>query len=232
MTLSFTEEPIINSPYEKPDRHWELKYGVPTENIVQNRRLSEHIVPVPPSQAQSTQPRMNLGVSGISTADQEYDPTPIINDIRRRVDRWRSIPDRRKWGVTPETARLLEHWRSHEHIGLRPFFCQVEAAETIIWLTEVAKVLPIGERRPDREFRGIFDHIREANKAANPELLRVALKNGHRHRENHGNGHANRLADHKRRSPAQQPAVHQRVSDHHARNHHPGPAQGPTSQRP
>ena len=176
MTLSFTEEPIINSPYEKPDQHWELKYGVPTDNIAQHRRPSEHIVPVPPSQAQSTQPRMNLGVSGISTADQEYDPTPIINDIRRRVDRWRSIPDRRKWGVTPETARLLEHWRSHEHIGLRPFFCQVEAAETIIWLTEVAKVLPIGERRPDREFRGIFDHIREANRAANPELLRVALK--------------------------------------------------------
>ena len=176
MTLSFTEEPIINSPYEKPDQHWELKYGVPTDNIAQHRRPSEHIVPVPPSQAQSTQPRMNLGVSGISTADQEYDPTPIINDIRRRVDRWRSIPDRRKWGVTPETARLLEHWRSHEHIGLRPFFCQVEAAETIIWLTEVAKVLPIGERRPDREFRGIFEHIRGANKAANPELLRVALK--------------------------------------------------------
>ena len=109
MTLSFTEEPILNSPYEKPDRHWELKYGVPTDNIVQNRRLSEHIVPVPPAQAQSTQPRMNLGVSGISTVDQEYDPMPIINDIRRRVDRWRSIPDQRKWGVTPETARLLEH---------------------------------------------------------------------------------------------------------------------------
>ena len=176
MTLSFTEEPILNSPYEKPDQHWELKFGVPTDDIIQHRRPSEHIVPVPPSQAQSTQPRMNLGVSGISTSDQEYDPTPIINDIRRRVDRWRSIPDRRKWGVTPETARLLEHWRSHEHIGLRPFFCQVEAAETIIWLTEVAKVLPVGERRPDREFGGIFNHIRGANKGANPELLRVALK--------------------------------------------------------
>ena len=176
MTASFTDEPILNSPYEKPDQHWELKYGVPTDNIVQHRRPSEHIVPVPPSQAQSTQPRMSLGVSGISTEEQEYDPTPIINDIRRRVDRWRSIPDRKKWGVTPETARLLEHWRSHEHIGLRPFFCQVEAAETIIWLTEVAKVLPVGERRPDREFRGIFDHIRGANKGANPELLRVALK--------------------------------------------------------
>ena len=176
MTLSFTEDPILNLPYEKPDQHWELRYGVPTDNIIQHRRPSEHVVPVPPSLAQSTQPRMNLGVTGISTGSQEYDPTPIINDIRRRVDRWRSIPDRRKWGVTSETARLLEHWRNHEQIGLRPFFCQVEAAETIIWLTEVAKVLPFGERTPAREFQGIFNHIRGANRGANPDLLRVALK--------------------------------------------------------
>ena len=232
MTLSFTEEPILNSPYEKPDQHWELKYGVPTDNITQHRRPSEHIVPVPPSQSQTAQPRMNLGVSGISTADQEYDPTPIINDIRRRVDRWRSIPDRRKWGVTPETARLLEHWRSHEHIGLRPFFCQVEAAETIIWLTEVAKVLPVGERIPEREFRGIFDHIRGANREANPELLRVALKMAT------GTGKTTVMAmliawqtiNAVRRPNSQQ--VHQGLSDNRSRNHHPRPAQGPPTQRP
>ena len=42
------------------------------------------------------------------------------------------------WQVTPETARLLEHWRHHDFSGIRPFFCQVEAVETAIWLTEVA----------------------------------------------------------------------------------------------
>ena len=176
MKISFTEEPILNSPYEKPDLHWELKYGVPTDNIIHHRRPSEHIVPVPTSQAQANQSRMNLGVPGISSEDQEYDPTPNINDIRRRVDQWRSIPDRRRWSVNPETSRLLEHWRNHESIGLRPFFCQVEAAETIIWLTEVAKVLPSGQRTPARDIRGIFNHIRNANKEANPDLLRVALK--------------------------------------------------------
>lgn len=41
----------------------------------------------------------------------------------------------------PETARLLEHWRNHTFAGVRPFFCQVEAAETAIWLTEVAPQL-------------------------------------------------------------------------------------------
>jgi type III restriction enzyme len=43
-----------------------------------------------------------------------------------------------EWKVTPETARLLKHWRHHAFGGIRPFFCQVEAVETAIWLTEVA----------------------------------------------------------------------------------------------
>ena len=42
--------------------------------------------------------------------------------------------------VTPETARLLRHWRQHQFSGIRPFFCQVEAAEAVIWLTEVALI--------------------------------------------------------------------------------------------
>ena len=176
MTLSFTEEPILNSPYEKPERHWELRNGTPTDEVIDQRRPSEYVTPVPPSQKQSAQGRMTLGVPGLSSEEQEYDPTPIINEIRRRVDQWRAIPDRRRWGVTPETARLLEHWRYRESIGLRPFFCQVEAAETVIWLTEVARILPSGERTPRREFRGIFDHIRRANREASSELLRVALK--------------------------------------------------------
>jgi type III restriction enzyme len=40
--------------------------------------------------------------------------------------------------VSAETARLLKHWRHHEFQGIRPFYCQIEAAETAIWLTEVA----------------------------------------------------------------------------------------------
>ena len=49
--------------------------------------------------------------------------------------------------MTPETARLLQHWRHHRFAGIRPFFCQVEAAATIIWLTEVAPNLGREERR-------------------------------------------------------------------------------------
>ena len=73
--------------------------------------------------------------------------TRRIGRVRQQVDRWRTLPASR-WRVTPETARLLQHWRSHKFSGLRPFFCQIEAVETAIWLSEVApaELLPDVER--------------------------------------------------------------------------------------
>jgi type III restriction enzyme len=70
--------------------------------------------------------------------------------------------------VTPETARLLHHWREHEFANIRPFFCQVEAAETVIWLTEVAPQTPAGKR--------FLEYLTSANKDAHPDLVRLALK--------------------------------------------------------
>ena len=86
----------------------------------------------------------------------------------RQVDEWRRIPNPNDWRVTPETARLLQHWRHHAFSGVRPFFCQVEAVETAIWLTEVA---------PQIGKRGKFlEYLANANRDANPELMRLALK--------------------------------------------------------
>ncbi len=102
--------------------------------------------------------------AGISTAQQEYDPTPLINELRRHVDQWRLSYA----GVTPETARLLDHWRNHQFASFRPFFCQIEAAETAIWLTEVAPTTAAGKR--------FLDHLADANGNANPALMRLALK--------------------------------------------------------
>jgi hypothetical protein len=69
----------------------------------------------------------------------------------------------------PETARLLKHWRHNQFEGIRPFFCQIEAVETAIWLTEVAPKL--GQR-----VAKFWAHIKGGNEQANPELLRLALK--------------------------------------------------------
>ena len=172
----FFERPILNSPYEEPTRHHPLDAeGQPlNEPPRDGRRKSELITPVPKPRkkkrknADKDQGSLDLsGDDGLSTVEQEYNPTPIINEIRGHVSSWRrSSPA--VWGVTPATARLLNYWRSHQFQGVRPFFCQVEAVETVIWLTEVA--------RNKKQYAHIWEHILGANEQANPELLRLAMK--------------------------------------------------------
>lgn len=173
-TEQFFEHPILNSPYECPVRHWELdEEGQPTNRIFDKRRRAEFITPIPkPKKRKQGAKQIEIvlyGGDGISTETQQYDPTPIINSIREQVAAWRQLPNPGDWRVTPETARLLQHWRSHAFQSIRPFFCQVEAVETAIWLAEVAPKLG----KTGQQF---LDHIESANGEANPELLRVALK--------------------------------------------------------
>ena len=175
MTETFYEQPILNSPYEEPTRYHALdENGQPTDNPpIAGRRRSERISPVPKSKKQRSKPDLKqaslelLADDGISSSEQEY-ATPIINEIRSRVADWRRLPSQTDWGVTPATARLLRHWRHHDFQGVRPFFCQIEAVETIIWLTEVA--------RTQKTYKHFWDHIQGANEQANPELIRTALK--------------------------------------------------------
>ena len=170
----FFEHPVLNNPYEQPTRHWELdSTGQPTQQIVASRRRAEFITPIPKPRkrkGQGTQETIvfNEGV-GLSTSAQQYDPTSIINELRGQVDAWRALPSPNDWLVTPETARLLQHWRHYKFNGVRPFFCQVEAVETIIWLTEVAP-------KKGKSGKKFLEDIANANAEANPELMRLALK--------------------------------------------------------
>jgi len=173
MSNPFFDHPILNSPYDCPSRHWELdKEGQPTQRIVSERRRAEFIAPVPKvKKRKGTAEQQEIVFDegkGLSDERQQYDQTSLINAVRKEVDKWRSIPDTNNWQVTPETVRLLQHWRHHQFSNLRPFFCQVEAAETAIWLTEVAP--------KTKEGRVFLGHLETANANANPDLIRIALK--------------------------------------------------------
>ena len=176
MSDQFFKQPILNSPYEYPGRHWELdESGQPTQNIVNRRRPAEFITPIPkPKQQKGTsiqQSELGLGeATEVSTDKQKYEHTEIINAVRQQVDAWRKIPNPHHWQVTSVTARLLQHWRHHEFSDIRPFFCQIEAVETAIWLTEVA---PKKKRQLGRRF---LEHLENVNNNANPGLSRLALK--------------------------------------------------------
>lgn len=172
MSNPFFDHPILNSPYDCPTRHWELdKQGQPTQKLVEQRRRAEFITPIPKPKKRRATAQADIVFDegkGLSTTKQQYDPTSVINEVRSHVDQWRQLANPNLWQVTPETARLLQHWRHHKFNGLRPFFCQVEAAETAIWLTEVAPNTAAGKR--------VLGLLAAANKDANPELMRLALK--------------------------------------------------------
>jgi type III restriction enzyme len=174
MNNQFFEKPILNSPYGYPSRHWELdESGQPTQKLIETRRRSEFITPIPkPKKRKGAATQESLLFDegkGLTTKDQRYDHTALINSVRLEVDKWRALPNTNDWRVTPETARLLQHWRHHNFANIRPFFCQIEAVETAIWLTEVAPHIgKTGER--------FIEHLGNANNDANPELMRLALK--------------------------------------------------------
>ena len=170
----FSKQPILNSPYGHPARHWELDGdGQPTQRVIESRRTAEFITPIPkPRKRRTSKSQQQLVLDegeGLSAEEQQYEIAARVNEVRRRVDQWRSLPNPNDWGVTPETARLLWHWRNHEFSGIRPFFCQVEAVETLIWLTEVAP-------RSGEAGKNLLDSLSDASMAANPELSRLALK--------------------------------------------------------
>ena len=175
MSDQFFHQPILNSPYEYPGRHWELdESGQPTQNIVNHRRPAEFITPIPKPKQQkgSTTQQSELGLgeaTEVSTEKQKYEHTEIINAVRQQVDAWRRIPNPHQWQVTSVTASLLQHWRHYDFSDIRPFFCQIEAVETAIWLTEVApKKGQLGRR--------FLQHLENVNNNANPGLSRLALK--------------------------------------------------------
>ena len=168
VATNFSVNPILNSPYEYPTRHWDMdEENQPTATIKESRRPSSLKSPIAAAAR-----RRNAATQGDLFAEAEdgveYETNVFINSIRAEVDKWRRLPQE-KWNVTAETARLLRHWRDKANFTtIRPFFCQVEAVETLIWLTEVAPHSAVGKQ--------FLEKIALANDAADKNLYRIALK--------------------------------------------------------
>jgi type III restriction enzyme len=160
------DNPILNKPYDEPDRHFVIGPYGPTGDVRHGRRESESWVPI----AGITKGRAGADGSSIDVeldldvTHERRERNSLINDLRREVGRWRC--DGHYDGVTAITRKLLQHW-AHEARENRVMFCQREAAETAIFLAEVA-----GRGRwPDFRKR-----IEPFNQTENAGLPRVALK--------------------------------------------------------
>jgi type III restriction enzyme len=158
MSQVVIENPVINSPYREPARHFRFADDGITDQIDEGRRTSSYFVPI----AQPRKKSKQLAFDTEWTKDR-IEENKLVNQIRERVKIWRQggYVD-----VTPTTGRLLAYWTAPDR-ERKLFFCQVEALETIIYLTEVAR------KHGDA---WIDNAIREANDTSNPGLPRVAFK--------------------------------------------------------
>lgn len=92
MNNRFFERPILNSPYGRPELHWELDpHGQPTQEIISNRRKAEFITPIPKPRKRKGKEQTELVFDegkGLSSEAQQYDPTHLIVEIKgyRRED--------------------------------------------------------------------------------------------------------------------------------------------------
>lgn len=152
------ENPVINSPFKEPNRNFKFSDEGITNEIVEGRRISSYFIPV----AQPRKKGKQLVIDTEWTQDR-VEENKFINDVRARVSLWRAggYP-----GITKTSAQLLEYWTNPER-ERKLFFCQIEALETAIYITEATR--KFGDA-------WIENDLLKANNSSNPELYRLAFK--------------------------------------------------------
>lgn len=151
------ENPILNSPFAEPRRHFRFADEGITNEIDESRRVSSYFVPIAASKKKGKQ----LAFDTEWTRDR-VEENRFINEVRGYVDMWRKGGYR---DVTTTTRQLLEYWRSPDR-ERKLFFCQIEALETAIFLAEVAP----------KYHPNVINQLRTFNEASNPLLFRIAIK--------------------------------------------------------
>ncbi len=152
------ENPVINSPFGEPKRHFKFTDEGITNEIVEARRVSSYFIPIAKPKKKGKQ----LILDTEWTQDR-VEENKFVNEVRAKVDKWR---EGGHVGVTKTTALLLDYWLNAQR-DKKLFFCQTEALETAIYITEVAN--KYGDA-------WIENDLRRANEDANPLLFRIAFK--------------------------------------------------------
>jgi len=139
MPIQPVENPILCSPYREPDKYWEYDRQTGAARLMTgDRRPSAYWYKYDDRDTR----RGNL------TLELQEDRRDLthVNHLRADVKRWRGTDYE---GATNVTKDLLRHWRRPDR--LRPFFfCQLEAVETIIFLSEMRGLNADGSRRRPR----------------------------------------------------------------------------------
>jgi type III restriction enzyme len=150
------DQPILNSPFEEPREHWLIMEGE-TPRRMPGRRKAMYFYRPPGGET-------DQGANGHGVAVE----LALANLVRERLAEWRSTDYA---GVTRTTYELIKYWQrdGRQH---RLFFAQIEAAETVIFLTEARSDLrqgvevPLDEPGDDGKQKGCGPFVRYACKMA------------------------------------------------------------------
>jgi type III restriction enzyme len=128
-------EPILNSPYEEPSRWWSIEEGR-SPGLRDGRRSAGYFY---------RDPKEPLPEQGSTRG--VWEELELVNLIRERLGSWR---EQGYPGATRTSLELLRYWR-REGRQHRLFFAQLEAAETIVFLTEARSDLLQGVDVPPED---------------------------------------------------------------------------------
>lgn len=158
-----SDNPIVNSPYQVPNRYWKFDENGITDVLLEGRRPSESWVPVPRARkGAGKQPSDQLAID-LHRTDDRRERNDQVDQIRRYVGLWRQ----RGYPHTTSTSRrLLQFWSDPERDN-PILFAQREAIETAIYLAEAA-----AKDKQD----WIAEQLHSTNATYNHGLPRVALK--------------------------------------------------------
>lgn len=122
---------IINSAYKEPTEYWRYNTTLKHFYREQGRRPAGYVIADPNATSYD-----NPGI---------FKELELVNKIRPRVKAWRgnNYP-----GTTRVTRDLLKHWNDSTARDYPFFYCQIDAIETLIWLTEAPDVEKTGIQIP------------------------------------------------------------------------------------
>ena len=132
------ESPVICKPYYEPARYWEYDRQTGCAALRAGRRPAAYWYKFADADARRGQLSLEL--------EEDRRDLALVNKLRADVKRWRNAG----WeGATNVTKDLLRHWHRKDR-PRRFFFCQLEAAETMIFLNEIRGFRRDGQRGKPR----------------------------------------------------------------------------------
>ena len=152
------ESPIVNSPFLAPQQHWQIEEGTPPQLVSARRKPVYHYRP----------PKHDTAQEGMDEDVGYQIELLLVSRIRERLAQWlqSGCP-----GASKLTLELLAYWQ-REGREKRLFFAQLEAAQTVIFLTEARQDflhgihVPLDEPSDKQKAEGIKAFQRHACKMA------------------------------------------------------------------